>query len=278
MFARHRISRSRFTSCKRAFAIPVTYLILFASLIALISLTYTLAMTKINASAKLLRASVAKQNMQVLDDAIHSVAWSFGASDVVYMDDCGGTFRTATNAKMLTLNLTDGQSINDIVFDSVIGEAYYQFEHFGSSDYGPYVRGDDRPIVNKTYFTMTQLYLTSGNKTQDIVLCYRPLVVVAAIGTSEGKPLNLIRVSILSLNTSQMLVLSEKFYLRVVSADVTVMSSQYRFNSSISSLALKATLDGVTGTVSLPITSIAEGAVVNVELVVSNVKLQKTEA
>jgi hypothetical protein len=276
--AKRQIGRSRFLRCRRAFAIPITYLILFASLMALISLTYTFAVAKINGRAGLLRVSVAKQNMQILDDAVHSVGWSFGGSKVIYVDDCGGTFRTLTTAKKLMLNLTDEQTMKDVLFNSSLGEVFYELEHSESSDYGLYLRGDDRAIINKTSFTMTQLYITNGNETQNVILCYRPLATVAVIGTINGKPLNLIRISVVNLNSSQALGMSGSFYLRVMSTDVTTTSSQYQFNSSISSLALKATLDGVFERIWLPVSSTSEGAVVDVETVVCNVRLMRTEA
>jgi hypothetical protein len=253
-------------------------LILFASLMALISLTYTFAVAKINARASLLKVSVAKQNMQILDDALHSVGWSFGGSKVIYVDDCGGTFRTLTTAKKLMLNLTDEQTMKDVLFNSSLGEVFYELEHSESSDYGLYLRGDDRAIINKTSFTMTQLYITNGNETQNVILCYRPLATVAVIGTINGKPLNLIRINVLNLNSSQALGMSGSFYLRVMSTDVTTTSSQYQFNSSISSLALKATLDGVFERIWLPVSSTSEGAVVDVEIVICSVRLLRTEA
>jgi len=47
---------------------------LFASFIVIISLIYGFAVAKISAHGALLNASVAKQNMQVLDDAVLSVS------------------------------------------------------------------------------------------------------------------------------------------------------------------------------------------------------------
>jgi hypothetical protein len=262
---------------KKAFAIPVTYLILFVSLIAIISVTYSFAIVQISARAALLKASVAKQNMQVLDNAVHSVAWSFGSSEVVYMDDCGGTFQTAPETKSLLINFTDDQSFYSVLFNSKVGKALYELEPSESNDDGLFVRGDDRAIINQTAFTMTQLYFAAGEDAKELTLCYRPSATVAVIGTSNGKPLNLIRIHVINLNSSQNLMLSEKFYLKVTSENVATTTSQYEFNQSISSLALKATPDGTQTTVWLPISSNTDGAVVNVEIVVCNVKIQRVE-
>jgi len=262
---------------KRALAIPVTYLILFVSLIAIISITYSFAVVKISARGAMLKASVAKQNMQTLDDAVRSVVWSFGASEVVYMDDCGGVFQTEPSAKHLIINFTDEQSFYDIVFNSSVGKAFYELEPSEFNYNGLFIRGDGRAIINQSAFTMTQLYVSAGDAAQELTLCYRPAATVASIGTSNGKPLNLIRIYIINLNSSQNLMLREKSHLKVTSLNVTTITRQYEFNASISSLALKAVFDGTSGTVWLPISSNQEGAVVNLEIVVCNVKIQRAE-
>ena len=262
---------------KKALAIPVTYLILFASLMAIISVTYSFAIVKISARSSLLKASVAKQNMQFLDDAIRSVAWSSGASEVIYMDDCGGEFKTGPTAKNLVLNLTDEQSFYDLVFNSSVGRVYYQLEASEFNEDGLFVKGDDRAIINQTAFTVAQLNVGTEGSAKEIILCYRPLATAAVIGTSNGKPLNFIRVYVLNLNSSESLMIQGKFYLKATSVNVASTESQYEFNRSISSLALKATSDGKQTAVILPISSVAEGAVVSLEVLVSNISIQRVE-
>jgi len=262
---------------KRALAIPVTYLILFVSLMAIISVTYSVAVVKISARGAILKASVAKQNMQTLDDAVRSVAWSFGASQVVYMDDCGGVFKTEPTAKTLIINLTDEQTFSDIVFNSSVGKVLYELEPAEFYYDSPFLRGDERPIINTSSSTISQLYVTLGEEAQTLVLCYRPLATAAVIGSVDAKPLNLIRISILNLNSSQTLTLREKFSLKVASLNVTTATSQYAFDYAISSLALKVTFDGNSGTVWLPISSSSEGALVNLEVTVCNLKISRTE-
>jgi hypothetical protein len=267
----------KFLKSKKALAIPVTYLILFASLIAIISVTYSFAVVKISARGSLLKASVAKQNMQVLDDAVRSVAWSFGASKVVYMDDCGGTFQTNPTAKNLVINFTDEQSFYDVVFDSSVGKAFYTLETSEFNCESFFIRGDGRAIINQSSFTLTQLYVASGDDAKELTLCYRPSATAATIGTINGTPLNLIRIYIVNLNSSQTLRLREKFYLKITGVDVTTVTRQYEFNQSVSSLALRAVFDETTSIVRLPISSNAEGAFVNLEVVVSNIRIQKAE-
>jgi hypothetical protein len=266
-----------FLKSKRALAIPVTYLLLFVSLMAIISMTYSFAVVKINFRGALLRASVAKQNMQFLDDAVHSVAWSFSASEVVYMDNCGGIFKTENTAKNLALNFTDEQTFYSVLFNSPVGRMYYKLDDSEFNEDGSYIRGDDRAVINQTAFTMTQLYVMTADDAKQLVLSYRPLATAAAIGTSGGKPLNLIRINIVNLNSSLNLSQQEKFYLKVTSVNVTTTKTRYEFNQSVSSLAIKSVFDGKETTVWLPISSISDGVVVDVEVDVCYVTIQRAE-
>jgi hypothetical protein len=272
-----RLKKLRFLWSKRALAIPVTYLILFASLMAIISVTYSVAIVKISARGAFLKASVAKQNMQALDDAVRSVAWSFGASQSVFMEDCGATFKIEPTAQSLIINITDEQTFSQIVFNGSIGKVFYELEPSEIYYDGTFLRGDERPIINTSSSTISQLYVTLGNEAKTLVLCYRPQATVAVIGSVDGKPLNLIRINILNINSSQTLTLREKFYLKVASLNVTTIQSQNVFNYAISSLALKVTFDGNSGTVWLPISSSSEGALVNIEVTVCNLKISRAE-
>lgn len=267
----------RLMRSKRALAVPVTYLILFVSLMAVISATYSYAVVKIGSRAASIKAFVAKQNMQALDNAVRSVAWGFGASEVVYMDECGGVFKTEPTSKNLVLNFTNEQTFYDIVFNSSVGKASYQLESSESNYLGLYIRGDNRAVINQSSSIMTQLYVVASENAQTIILCYRPLTTTAVIDTSNGKPVNLIRVNIINLNFSQELTLREKFYLKITAINVTTISSQYMFNESISSLALKASLDENSNVVWLPISSSTEGAIVNLDIVICNIKIEKAE-
>lgn len=266
-----------FLKSKRALAIPVTYLLLFVSLMAIISMTYSFAVVKINSRGALLRASVAKQNMQFLDDAVHSVAWSFSASEVVYMDNCGGIFKTENTAKNLALNFTDEQTFYSVLFNSPVGRMYYKLDDSEFNEDGSYIRGDDRAVINQTAFTMTQLYVMTADDAKQLALSYRPLATAAAIGTSGGKPLNLIRINVINVNSSANLSQQEKFYLKVTSVNVTTTKTRYEFNQSVSSLAIKSAFDGKETTVWLPISSISDGVVVDVEVDVCYVTIQRAE-
>lgn len=257
---------------KKALAIPITYLILFASLFAMISVTYTFAVVKIGSSGALLRAATAKQNVLILDDAVHSTAWSFGASEVAYMDDCGGVFRTEVSSRNLHLNIAVGESFSDDVFNSSVGRTYYSLQT-SELDEG-FVKGDERAIINQTAFSTTQVYVASSSDAQQLILCYRPFVTAAITGTVNGKPLNLIRINIINLNSSESVTKQGKFYVKVLSENVTVATNRYEFNQSVSSVAVKSTLGGIQTMVILPISATSEGTVIDVETIVCHIKIQ----
>lgn len=265
----------RFLHSGRALALPVTYLILFVSLVVLVSVMYGFAVVKIAARGALLNASVARQNMQILDDATHSVAWSFGASEVVFMEDCGGVFQVQPTAKNLVLNFTDRQSFYDVLFSSSVGKAFYKLEPSEDDYASSFIRGDGRAIINQSSSTMTQLYIVTGEDAKELTLCFRPSTVAATVGTTNGKPSNLIRVYVLNLNSSQNLTLREEFYLKVTSFNVATAAHGYEFNQSVSSLALEANFDGTLSVVWLPISSSVEGAIVNLEVIVCNIIFRK---
>ncbi|MEM3580326.1 MAG: hypothetical protein QXH40_00425 [Candidatus Bathyarchaeia archaeon] len=263
---------------RKALAIPVTYLILFASLIVIISATYGFAITRISAKTAQLRVSVAKQNMQALDDAVRSVAWSAGSSKTIYMEDCGGAFRMQPAAKSLIVNLTDGQAFSRLVFNSSVGKAFYMLEGVAESYEGAYVKGDSRAMIDQSAFTVTQLYFERGESAQQLVLCYRPMTTVLTAGTSNGKPLNIIRVYIISLSSSQTFSLYGSFHLKVSALNITSTVELFTFNSSVSSLALEALSEGVKTTVWLPVESTSEGAVVSLEVVVCHIQVRRVNA
>jgi hypothetical protein len=256
-------------------AIPVTFLILFVSLSFVISLTYYFAVSRVNSRSQLLKVSAAKQNMLSLENAIASVAWSPGSSTVHSFDDYGGSFVVEPTAKRLIINVTDN-SFYDVIFNSSVGKAVYELPPSESIFSTVFLEGDNRVIVNQSTSTMTQLYESEGTESPEITLSYRPLASSTEIGLSNGKTLNNVRIYIINLNSSQSLTFQGSFYLRIYSVNVTSTLRSYNFSYPITSLAVKVTLDGVDGEVLLPISSNAEGALVNLEIVTCEIRLQKT--
>jgi hypothetical protein len=109
------------------------------------------------------------------------------------------------------------------------------------------------------------------------VLSYRPLTSSTVTGSSDDKPVNTVQVYIISMNLSQSLTLSGAVYLKAQCLSVVSSTRSYNISYQASTLQANAVLDGVDGTVSLPISSSSSGAIINVEVLVCNVELQTVE-
>jgi hypothetical protein len=265
---------SRFWLSKRGMAIPVSFLILLVSLSLIISLTYYLAVSRINSKSQLLKVSAAKQGMLYLEDSIASVAWSPGSSQIYSFDDCGGKLRVEPQVKPLLINLTDN-IFYEVIFNSSVGKTVYELPPSEYPADNLFLKGDSRVVINQSKFTMTQLYVSQGAESSEITLCYRPLASSTEVGSSGGKPVNSLRIYVISLNSSQNLTLQGNFYLEIACLNVTSSLRSYDFSYQINSLLVKVSFDGATGEVSLPISSNIEGALVNVEIVTCHIRLQR---
>jgi len=257
-------------------AIPITFLMLFVSLMLIITATYYLAMTNISAQGQTLNFSEAKQSMNSLENTISNVLWSPGASQVYLLNDFGGDFETIPSAKTLLINITDG-AFTDTIFSSPIGEAVYELATGEPGASGLYLKGDARTVVNSSASTMTQLGIVTGETSQEIVLSYRPLASSMITGSSDDKPANTVQVYVVSMNLSQSLTLSGAFYLEAKCLSVVSSIRSYDISYQTSTLQVNAVLDGIDGAVSLPISSNSSGAIINVEVLVCNIELQTVE-
>ncbi len=265
----------RLLCSRRALAIPLTYLILLASMVTVASLTYTFAVIKLSDHNSLLKASIAEKNMKILDEAVRSVLWSLSSSRSVRMSDCGGTFQTRPTARNLRINLTDENSLDELVFNSSIGKVFYELEPSSLSIDNYYSVGDAAAITNRSSSPMTQISVLVGENLRELTLSYRPRVMVTVTSTADGRPQNLIRLHIVNLNSSPSLTFTEAFYLKATCLQTGTSTSVYEFNQSISSLSLKADLDGTIHTVRLPISSNEEGATINLEIAICSVKIDR---
>jgi hypothetical protein len=264
----------RFLVSKKGMAIPVTFLILIVSLSFVISLTYYFAVSKINDRSQLLKVSAAKQNMLYLADSVASVAWSLGSSQAYSFDDCGGKFKVESEGKSLLINLTDN-AFHDVVFNGSVGKAVYELPLSEVVVDDLFLKGDRRVVVNQSTFIMSQLYISEGTESPEITLCYRPLASSTQTGSDSGKPVNSLRIYVISLDSSPNLTLQGNFYLEIACLNVTSSARTYNFSYSITSLLVKVDFDGVTGEVSLPVSSSAEGALVNLEIIKCDIRLRR---
>ena len=265
-----------FKVSSRGLAIPVTFLILFVSLITIISATYYFAVVRINSKSKLLNVAVAEQNMILLENKVSSVAWNEKSSVIYDFDDCGGTFKTEPSTVRLSVNVS-GDSLNEKIYDCYIGKVVYELPSAETVDIGLYLKGDSRVIVNKSGSTMTKLFIINGAEKPEIILYYRPMVSIVEAGLRDGKPLNILRIYIMNMNSSQSFQSQGEIPIKVSCVEVVSILRSYNFSSQITSLTVNACLDGEEGHVSVPISSNQNGAMVQVEVVVCKIRIERVQ-
>jgi len=265
---------NRFRVSKRAIAIPMTFLMLFFSLFAIISVTYYFAVSKVNANSKVLNVATAKQNMNVLKQALQYVIWQSGSSKSCEVNDSGGTLITAPSSNLLSINVTDGV-FSEVIFNSSIGGVIYEMPYAGSADTGLYLEGTSKVVENKSGAVATQLYIEQGEEHPEISLRYRPIVSSIPGGLENNKPVNNVRVYVVNLNSSQNIQLMGKIPIIVSCESTQTLVESYDLAYEPLSLMVQVTLDERDGEVSVPLSSNANGAIINLELVISNTKIER---
>ena len=259
---------------RRAIALPVTFLMLFVSLMILITATYYFSVTKISAKTLELKTAGVEQEMLSFEKTIKFVSWSPGAYEIYEFGDFGGRFKAVPTARLLILNVTDNLSFYDVFYNNSIGKVLYELPPSEEALDNIFLKGDSRAIVNQSSSTTTQLYISQATEQYEIVLSYRPLASSTTTGSSGGKPTNSVRVYIVSLNASESIMRLGTFRLKASCLTVTSTLRSYNLTSQLTSMSIRADLDNVISEVSLPISSNAQGAIVNLETIVCRVRIE----
>jgi hypothetical protein len=259
---------------RRAIALPVTFLMLFVSLIILITATYYFSITKISAKTQALKTAGVEQEMLSFEKTIKFVSWSPGAYEVYEFGDFGGEFKALPTARSLILNITDNTSFNDVFYNSSIGKVLYELPPSEEALDNVFLKGDSRAIVNQSSSTTAQLYISQGIEHYELTLSYRPLVSSTATGLSGGKPTNSVRVYIVSFSASESIARLGTFRLKASCITVTSTLRSYNLTSQLTSISVRADLGSVATEVSLPISSNAQGVIINLETIVCRVQIE----
>ena len=272
------VSAAKFRRSRKALAIPVTFMILFVTTLTLISVTYYLAVEKVNAKSQDLKITTAKQDFLTLDDDVLAVAWQPGSARTINIGDSGGQLKTEPTANLLTISVSDNRQINQTVYNETVGQVTYQLPSSESADTGLFLKGDSRTIVGQSSSVVTQLSIESGIEAPEIQLQYRPTVLYATEGTENGQAVNEVRIYVLNMNGSDPIALYGEVPLRISSESTRVTSTEYSVAYSPQTLSVTANLNGVEGQISIPISSTANGAIVNLEVVECNITIARSLA
>jgi hypothetical protein len=265
----------RFCHSKKAFAIPVTFLILLVSMLGVISITYYFAVERVNAGSQVLKVSMAKQNMNLFDEDVLSVLWQPGSSQTMEFGDCGGKLNVEPSFNLLTINITGNVEIGDTLFNANVGQTIYELPYSESADTGLFLKGDSRVILNQSGSSVTQLQIRSGEEHAEVLLRYRLVTSSTTSGEENNQTINDLRIYIVNFNGSQNIGLMGEVPLRISCSNVEKTVKTYNVTNQTTALIVAATLGGTQGQVTVPVSSDTNGAVINVELVVSYITIER---
>jgi hypothetical protein len=116
--------------------------------------------------------------------------------------------------------------------------------------------------------------VVTGSEYQELVSRYRPLVSSSVGGLSAGRRINYVRIYVINLNASEVITSGGAFHVKITCIDVTTSLDTFNGTASDTVMSVSASLDGVTRTISVPISVGASGSSVRVEVVVSSVKIE----
>ena len=260
---------------KKAIAIPATFLILFVSMLGIISITYYFAVEKVNTRSTALKISTAKQDMLSFDETLLAVLWQPSSARTFEFGDSGGEVNVQPSANTLIINVTDNSEVAATIFNEAIGQVMYELPYSETSDTGLFLKGDSRTITNQSGSVITQLSIRSGAEHPEILLRYRPTVSYTTAGVESDKAVNNVRIYVVNLNSSETIALFGKVPLKISCVATQITTTTYNLSYEPETLLLTSILDGVSGQVSIPISSTASGAIINVEIVLCNVTIQR---
>jgi len=260
---------------RRALAVPATFLILFVSMLGVVSITYYFAIEKVNTRSTALKISTAKQDMLSFDETLRSTLWQPGSARTFEFADSGGELNVQPSANSLIINVTDNQNITATVFNETIGQVMYELPYSESPDTGLFLEGDSRTITNQSGSVITQLYIRSGAEHPEILLRYRPTTSYATAGVENGKAVTNLRIYVVNLNQSDAIAMFGKVPLKMACVTTQITTTTYDLSYEPETLLVTSVLDGAVGQISIPVSSTASGAIINVETVLCNVTIQR---
>jgi hypothetical protein len=250
-------------------------MLLFVSTLFIVAITYYFAIQRIDAKSQDLKVSTSRGNMMTLDEDISSVLWQSGSSQTLDFTDSGGQLNVEPTANSLLINVADNNNISATIFNDSVGWVVYELPYSESADTGLYLKGDNRAILNQSGFSMTQLYIREGAEHPEILLRYRPIVSSVVTGTQNNKTVNDMRIYVVDLNSSQLIELTGEIPLRITCQSTVSSVTSYNVSYQPESLLVTASFSDITGQVSVPISSTSYGAIVNVELILCQVQIQR---
>jgi hypothetical protein len=261
---------------RRGLAAPVSLLLILFSLTLVSTITYSYALGVIGSRKQDLKLVAAEEKMLDMESAISAVVWSPGSIRTLAFSNYDGQLRVEPDANHLLLNATmDGS--NHTLFDSDTGRFIYELPNTVVGHYGRWIRGDDRPIVNQSASYQAQMSVEVGDEHEELRARYRPLASSSVGDLISDRRINHVRIYVVNLNSSASIESGEEFHVKVESENVTTQVRSYDLDADVTSINLKAVLDGAERTITVPLTVGASGSTVRIEVVIGYVKIQGVE-
>ena len=94
-------------------------------------------------------------------------------------------------------------------------------------------------------------------------------------GLENGKAVTEIRIYIVNLNSSDPIALQGELPLKISCTSTQLTTKTYEVSYQPENLAITSTLDSANGSVSVPISNTPEGAIINIETVISNISIER---
>jgi hypothetical protein len=259
---------------RKGLTAPVSLLLILFSLTLVSTVAYNYTLKQIDSRKLDLKTVAAIEKMLDLEEATTSSAWSPGSSNTLAFSDYGGKFRVEPGANALQVNITLG-TISDTVFESNTGCFVYELPSITRGRVGTWLRGDQRSIVNQSTSYLAQVNIVASVEHQEIVARYRPLVSSSVGGISGGRRINNVRIYIFNLNSSGSIQSSGELHVKVTCLNITTSLNEYNGSTSDTVMKMRASLDGISREIQIPIEIGTSGSMVRVELVISNVEIQE---
>jgi hypothetical protein len=260
---------------KVALALPLTFLILFVSTLGIVAFTYYFSVEKLSSQGQTLKVSTAKQNFISLNEAILSTLCQPGSSATFELSDSGGLTNIQPASNVLTITISDSSEINELIFNASIGKVTYEFPYSDSAATGLYLKGDSRTITNQSGSSTSQMCIVNGIEHPEIRLRYRPTLTYATGGLQEGRTVNNIRIYIVNLNSSASIASQGRLPLKISCTNTQLTTQTYQVDYQPENLVITSVMDGDNGSVLIPISSTATGAVIYIETVISNISIER---
>lgn len=266
---------NRWKRSKRALTIPATFMVLFVSMLGVVSITYYFAIERVNTRSTALKVSTAKQDMMAFDRTLQSTLWQPGSARTFEISDSGGQVRVEPFAASLTINVSDNNEVAATVFDETVGQVIYELPYSETPDIGLFLYGDSRTITNQSGSTITQLYIRSGTEHTEILLRYRPTISYTTAGEENGKAVTNLRLYVINLNGSDAISMFGKVPLKMSCVATQITNLSYDLSYQPETMLITSSIESASGQVSIPVSSTASGAIINIETVLCNVKIQR---